>query len=188
MTTGELARRLGVHINTIRLWTGEYAPYLSESAIGKGRTRRNLSDRDALILATVAELRNQGLTHERVVEALDAGRLVESLPEAPSPEEIEARERVALIPVADLHRALDQIRVMQSEIERLIQERDKAQIDREAANQQIAELQHRIGMLEGQVSERLSTRQTLQIAAVFIVGLLVFLALAVLYFGSRGGG
>ncbi len=187
MTTGELARRLGVNSSTIRLWTAEYAAYLSESAVGRGGARRNLTDRDALILATVAELRNQGLTHDRIVEALDAGQQVESLPDLSSTEEMEARERIVLIPIADLHRALDQIRVKQSEIDRLLAERDKALIDWEAANQQIAALRHKIGLLEGQLSERQPSEFWLRVVIALIVGMLIVLAIAVVFLSGRGG-
>lgn len=183
MTTGELAKRLGVHINTIRLWTGEYAPYLSESAVGKGRTRRNLSDRDALILATVASLRNQGLTHDRVVEALDNQRLVEALPELPSPEETEARERIALIPIADLHRALDRVQTLQTEIEAIRQDRDRGVLALEQANAEIARLQHELGTAQGRAQE---LEKTTRLIIVMVFGLSVIVALAVVFLVNRG--
>ncbi len=191
MTTGELARILRVHVNTIRLWADEYHAYLSDTAVGRGGARRVLTDRDAIVLATVAQLRSDGLNHQQVVEALDAGRLVEHLPDAPTAEEAAARERVALIPVAELHRALDRVSALQNEIEVIRAERDRGAIALEQANADIARLQHELGIAQGQLTtienERLSTPVLLRLVIVLIIGLLIVGLLAVVFLVGRAG-
>jgi DNA-binding transcriptional MerR regulator len=191
MTTGELARILRVHVNTIRLWADEYSAYLSDTAVGQPLAkRRRLTDRDAIVLATVAQLRNDGLNHAQIVEALDGGRLLDALPAAPTPEEAAARERVGLVPVAELHRALDRVRSLQDEIEAIRSDRDRGVIALEKANADIARLERERGLIEGELNalktERLPVRTMLQIAAVFLVGMLILVALAVVFLAGRG--
>ncbi len=188
MRTGELASRIGVSTSTVRLWCSEYRHYLSPGAVGSpDRQTRDLTDHDALVLATVAQMRGQGLTRAQIVEALDDGKLLDALPSAPSPDESAARANVQLVPLAEYQRLADLIRIKDSEIERVQEQYNQSLISLQEANERIAALREEVGVLRGQVSERLPVRTTLQIAAVFIVGLLLFLALAILYFGSRAG-
>jgi DNA-binding transcriptional MerR regulator len=192
MRTGQLATLLGVHPNTIRLWCSEYRHYLSEGAAGSpDRTTRELTDHDALVLATVADLRGQGLARTQIVEALDAGRLVAALPAAPTPDETEARARVALVPAAERDRYLDRIQTLEVELNELRAERDRAiqtwQSDTSRLNDRIAALERELGEARGALSERLPVAVMLRVAAVFIVGMLILVALAVVYLGSRGG-
>lgn len=152
MKIGELARRINTPSNTLRYWCKEYGQYLSDGAkVGGLGTVRNLSERDALVLATIADLRSKGLSREQIVGAIEKEHLIESLPDEKTAEEREAQKSVALVPLAQLHRALDQIQVMQSEINRLIEERDKALIGRDEASQRISELQHELGRARGVV-------------------------------------
>ena len=151
-TTGELADLLKIHTNTIRVWCSDYAAYLSSGAGARTKSSsRSLSERDALILATIADLRAKGLSHTDIRVSLDNGNLIEALPVAPSPEEQEAREAVTMVPIADLNRALDQIMVLRAERDRLISERDSAVISEREANTRINDLQREIGRLEGQI-------------------------------------
>jgi DNA-binding transcriptional MerR regulator len=154
LSSVQLAKRLNVSAATIRNWTDEYADILS--AVTQERlkgARRRYTERDALVLATVAELRDAGLTHDQIMSALQQGRLVEELPPAPTPEEEEARRAVALVSVSELHRALDQLRTLQTEIERLIEERDRALETRDAEakdyNSEIARLREQLGRARG---------------------------------------
>lgn len=195
-TTGDLAARFNVSRDTIRNYARDFGEFLSKEATGiEPNARRRYSERDALILATVANLRANGLNVEQVKESLRAGRLVDTLPEAPSPAEAEARQSIALIARPEYERALDRIGALESELDGLRAERDRAidrwQDDTTALNVKIQQLERDLGEARGELNalkaERLPVAVTLRIAAVFIVGLLVFLALAVLYFGSRGG-
>lgn len=187
MTTGELARILKVHVNTIRHWGKLYAAYLSDSAVGQGGARRDLSDRDAVVLATVSELRASGLNHAQVIEALDAGRLVDHLPPAPTAEEAAARERVALVPVAELHRALDRVTTLQNEIESIRADRDRGVIALEHANTEIARLQRELGIAEGQLTERRPSEYWIRIVLIALVGMLIVGGLALVFLVGRAG-
>lgn len=152
-TTGELADLLHIHVNTVRVWCKDYGTYLSSGAGSRTKSSsRNLSERDALVLATIADLRAKGLSHQDIRVSLDNGNLIDALPVAPSPEEQEAREAVTMVPIADLNRALDQIVVLRTERDRLIEERDSALISEREANTRINELQREIGRLEGQIA------------------------------------
>jgi len=114
--TSEIARRLNVSPNTVRNWTRDYQEFFSESITDRGAgARRRFANRDALVMATIADFRNKGLTKEQIIIALKEDRLLEQLPTLPTEEE---------------------------EIQRIIEERDKAHISREEANQKIQQLQH----------------------------------------------
>jgi DNA-binding transcriptional MerR regulator len=56
-----------VHVNTIRLWTGEYADMLSDSARSRPRL---LQPRDVAVLQLVHSLRAEGLPRSAVLERL----------------------------------------------------------------------------------------------------------------------
>lgn len=156
MKTGELSKRLDVAPSTIRFWASEYSSYLSESAIGLGKgASRVFSDRDVKVLATVAQMRNQGLTHEQIVDALDGDQFVEHVPSSPAREEV-IQQPVTLVSIDQLHRALDQVQFLQMEIDRLIEERDLALITRDRdvseLNKRIAQLQGELGRAEGKLA------------------------------------
>lgn len=67
VTPSQAAKLLGVHVNTVRLWTGEYADVLSESA---RRRPRLLTVHDVAVLQLVHSLRAEGLSRSAVLERL----------------------------------------------------------------------------------------------------------------------
>ena len=67
VTPSQAAKLLGVHVNTIRLWTGEYADVLSESARSRPRL---LQPQDVAVLQLVHSLRAEGLSRSAVLERL----------------------------------------------------------------------------------------------------------------------
>jgi DNA-binding transcriptional MerR regulator len=167
---GEVSKRIGVHGNTVRNWSSEYADFLTPEAVGSGSgSRRRFTDQDALVLATIADLRAKGFTREQVIAALQAGRLKDSLPNLPAPEEEAARRDVALVPVAQLQRALDEVQRVRDELDRVIAERDRAleRGDKVSAelNAHINELKAELGRAQGQLAERFSAR--------FVIGLVI---------------
>lgn len=187
---GDIAKRLDIHPNTVRNWSDEYTRFLSGGAVGKAPgTRRRYNDQDALVLATIASLRNQGLKPAQIVEALENGRLVETLPPLPTAEEEAARASIELVAMPEYTRVLDQLRSAELEKQRIITERDSAYLARDKANERIAELQHEIGQLQGRLealeSERLPTRSMLQIILVIAIGSLVVVAVVVVLVAGR---
>lgn len=151
---GDLGKRLGVHPNTLRNWSDsdEYQPFLSASAKGRAPgAKRRFTDQDAVVLATIAHHRNEGLRSDQIIKILESGQHT-ALPELPNAAEVEARENVALVPLAEYNRALDTLRIKQAELERVIDERDNALLERAAADARAADLREQIGMLKGEVA------------------------------------
>jgi len=152
--TSELSKRIHRSTNTIRNWTETYAEFLSVSISERASgSSRNFNDRDALILATIADLRDQGLTPNLVKKALKEGRLLDAIPPLSTRDEERARESISLIPVSELNRAFDQVRFIQEERDQLIHERDnlleKSQGEAERYNSEIASLNRELGRLRG---------------------------------------
>jgi len=161
----ELARRLGVSDATVRNWSDRYAEFLSEQGGGLdfGATRR-FTEEDALVMATVAQLRTEGLTHEAIGAAIRRGRRAERVPDLPTPEEVEARERVDLVPQAEIQRWIDQVAFLrgeladlasryQAELDRLGAERDALMGDLKQERGERAALERQTGRLEGELEQ-----------------------------------
>lgn len=187
--TGDLAKRLSLHPNTVRTWADEFSEFVSPGAVA---AKRKFTADDALVLTTIAQLRSENLAFEEIRKALSNGRRADGLPPVPTPEEEAARQSLQLVPMPEYTRVLDLLRSKELELERVINERDGALRDKDTANAQIADLRQDIGELRGRLealeTERLPVAVTLRIAALLIVGLLVFLALAIVFLSSRGGG
>ncbi len=187
MTSGELARRLNVSRDTVRNYARDFSEFLSNEATGAGmpNAKRRYSWDDARTLATVANLRAKGLNVEQIRAALRDGERLDTVPDAPTPAEQEARSRVQLVPLSEYQRIADVLRVREVELDRLREERDSAlerwQGDVTQLNARIADLQHEIGVLQGQLSERLPPQRMMQIillVAAFMVIVVIVLALS----------
>lgn len=148
MKTSDLAKRLKVHPNTVRNYADEYARFLSAGAIS---VKRAFTQDDALIIATIAHLRNQGIKTELVKQQLEAGYRVDTLPTAATPEEETARESIALVALPEYSRVLDLLKERENELARVVAERDKAQTDSAGLNNRIADLQLEIGTMRGRL-------------------------------------
>lgn len=165
MKSTELGRRLGISDATVRDWSDRYADFLSERGGGLdfGATRR-FSEADALLLTTVSELRDEGLGHDAIRRALERGRRAERVPDLPTPEEVEARERVELVPQAEAERWMAQVQFLsgelerltaryQAELERLAGERDSLMDDLRNERGERADLERHAGKLEGELEQ-----------------------------------
>jgi len=165
INAGELSKRIGVHGNTVRNWSGEYAAFLSASAAtGQHGKRRRFNDKDVLVLATIADLRAKGLTREQVVEALKAGTRIEVAAAA-----ADVRGDVGVVSVAQLERVLDEVSSLREKLDELRAERDKALEGKEALDARIKELERQLGRAE----VRISTRGVLAL----VIGVAVFFGL-----------
>jgi DNA-binding transcriptional MerR regulator len=194
MTTGEVTKRLGVHANTIRLWADEYSRFLSPGALGQSpNNRREYTDDDLRVLATIHEKRSKGLPHDQIEGILLTGQRVDTLPAAPTPAEVEARKSVALVLRSDYEHALDQVQMLQTDIARLTDERNAALMARDrdtvALNQQIADLRAELGRAQGRLEsidkERPSAVFWLRIIGAIVLVSALLLVAAVLL--ARGG-
>lgn len=148
MKTRELAGRIGIHPSTLRVWCTTYAEYLSKSAVGRTTgINRELSERDCLILATIADMRNNGISHEAIVAIFQTGNLAKVLSNVPTVAE------TGSISMAEFNHALGRVRTLEDERARLIAERDGAQGDIREANRKMAELEREIGQFRGRFEE-----------------------------------
>jgi DNA-binding transcriptional MerR regulator len=185
MKTGEVASRLGIHPNTVRVWADECAEFLSKPATA---AKRKFSDHDGRVLATVAKLRSEGLNYEQIRGALRDGRLVDILPPLPTPEEQAARQSIALVAMPEYQRVLDQIVTLRNELDLARQERDRAistwQTDTTALNARITELEREIGQLQGALGEH---NLVLRVVVVAAMGILVLAVVFMVVIASRGG-
>ncbi len=67
LTPKQVAQQLDVHANTVRLWCGEFADVLSDSARGRPRL---FTPPDVAILQRVKDMRAEGLSRSEVLERL----------------------------------------------------------------------------------------------------------------------
>jgi DNA-binding transcriptional MerR regulator len=164
--TGDLARRFDLHTNTIRSWADTYERFLSP---GSRAAKRKFSTEDALVLATVAQLRKDGIPTPQIIEALAAGKRADHLPPLSTPEEEAARQSIALVPFTDLELAQERVTTLETQLARIIAERDAARLahntDVGALNEQISSLQHELGVAQGQLRERRSSGFWLAVVA-----------------------
>ena len=174
MKTGELSRRINTHGNTIRQWCALYADRLSNGAKGKGRNvTRQLTDQDAIILATVAHYRGQGLTHEQIGKALDAGKFVDSLPDVPPPEVDAMRDRVLPVPMPEYQRVAGLVQVKDNQIATLEADLDEAHADVTSLQERITQLSQELGKWRGIVYAGILALLILAIVAVALAAVLL---------------
>jgi len=134
--TGEIADLLDVHPNTVRSYADQYAEHLSEYATA---ARRRYTYDDALVLMTVVQERNKGLTPDQILEVLDQGTRVDELPDDTDDTTSD------VIPV--------QVVSLQTKIERLGVELTRARADLDTALDDNAGLRDRVIRLERDLGE-----------------------------------
>jgi DNA-binding transcriptional MerR regulator len=194
---GDLATRLKVHPNTLRNWGDEsvYAPYLSNEAKGRAPgAKRRFTERDALVLATIAFHRDIGLKSDQIAQLLADGKLLEALPTLPAdmpPAEREARDSIQLVTMPEYIRVMDLLRSKEDELGRVIGERDTAVRDKDAAQGRISDLQREIGQLQGRLEaleqERQPASYWVRILLIAVIGVLIVGGLAIVFLAARTG-
>ena len=184
---GELAKRLDVHPNTIRSWSDDFESLLSQGAIGRAPgAKRRFTDDDALILATIADMRNDGIGFDDIRAAIENGKRVDVLPALPTEAEEEARQNVKLVPLPEYQRALDEVKRLAAQVDDLRVERDLAMAKRQEGvaelNEQIRTLERDLGTAQGQLR---TVRYAVIAVAVTAVAVLI-VAVAVIVAVSGG--
>lgn len=188
MKTGEVADRLHVAENTIRNWARRFADFLSDEGAGKpaGATRE-FAEADLYVLATIAELRDKGLTYEQVRSDLARNYRATRLPEKPDADVEAARRRVDLVPTQEVELWMDRLQSLraemermtalyQAEVERLVSERDakaqEAKEERQARIEAEKEAARLLGEVQRQqqLSEQLQEAQARLMALQFLAG------------------
>jgi DNA-binding transcriptional MerR regulator len=161
MKTGEVAARIGVARQTVRNWKDEFAEYLSPhlSKSGKG-TVLIYNDHDVRVLATIAHCKDQRFTPDEIRHVLDDDDNLVDIPPLPSKEEAAARQRVKLVPLSEVQRA---ITTLETERDRIIAEREAERKEYQQqlaeANQQIQQLSEQVGLLTGELKQRRESEQ-----------------------------
>jgi DNA-binding transcriptional MerR regulator len=75
MKPNDAAVRIGIHVNTVRLWTSkDFKQFFSVHAQGGDGHTRDLSDDDVRVLTYINRLKNQGLTTQDVIASLMAAQ------------------------------------------------------------------------------------------------------------------
>lgn len=187
MKIGEVAKRLEVTTDVIRYAANTYSEHVTDSAGGhiKG-AKRQFTEHDCQVLATILKLREQGLAPDQISQALKTTDL-EPCPEMPDPAATAARESIALVAQPEYERALDRIVQLQTDLEQAKEEREQAletwQTDVTKLNDRIADLERELGHAQGELDilradrrpsdywlTRLAVAVLLTVAAVVIIG------------------
>ena len=155
MKSGQLAKRLQVSPATVRHWSDVYAEFMSDSAARRAPgAPRKFTERDAVILATVADGRDKGLTHDQIRRMVANGQYAD-LPDLPTPEEQQARDSVALVAMPEYERVLSQVQHLTGELQQARDERDRAierwQTDTTELNDRVRKLERELGEARGQL-------------------------------------
>ena len=178
MKTGELAKRLDVATSTVRYWAQEYQEYVSEGAVGKAKgLPREFDEQDALVIATVWKLRSEGLSPDQIRGALKIGKLIDGLPDAPTPEVEQMQKAVVPVPRPEYERALDHSKRLEADTERLTVERDRAieqwQTDVTSLQERITQLSQELGKWRGMLVSGVALVIVLAIVAVALAAVLL---------------
>jgi DNA-binding transcriptional MerR regulator len=154
MRSKEVADRVGVSDQTIRDWAGRYKEYLSPGANPEKGAIREYTLEDVRVFATVKRESDRRLPVGEIKTILDGGKLVEEVPEAPTPDDetVPATEHaLALQRINVLQRELERTRAAhERELERLVTRLDDSEGKREQTEQQLQDLRERIGQLRAE--------------------------------------
>ena len=155
-TITEFANTFDVTRNTIRRWAAEFADFLSEGANPPAGERREFTPEDARVLATIAQLRNDGKELDAIAAALGAGDRAEWPPEgakSPQSDETDQQRQTALVTQLTMKAAHleGQLTATEGERDRLRQEVAQERDARRAAEIAAATAETRAQMLQEQV-------------------------------------
>lgn len=169
MKTGDLVKQFGVSDSTIRRWVREFTKFLTES----NSKHRSFTSDDFIVMATINHLSNQGYTLDAIRGRLDEGYRIENI----STETVGYSDG-RMVPAAAVEQIIDssELRVeleqvksdktiltlqLQDARQELVELREKYEQqgrghkeELETLNNKIQELQHRLGLAEGELLYR----------------------------------
>lgn len=146
--TSALAEMFDVHQNTIRSYVDKIEDKLSANATAN---KRKYTYQDALIIYTVVKMRDIGIPFDDIVIAISEGKIEDSLPEVPSPEDEQARENVPIVHIPRDSYLIEQERLL-NQITLIEQERDNALLQLQEAHEDRDIMQERVIQLERDLS------------------------------------
>jgi DNA-binding transcriptional MerR regulator len=169
----QVAEMTGVSLATIRNYGERFPGFFSPGATPPKGQSREFTAADVRLIGFIRTKTNEGLSHDQVAQAIEAGDLEEfdnwQLPPGegeadpqPQPTPTAARESAALVPAAQvqaLQVLLEEYRRREEAIQTRADHAQAAAQDRERALQdQIAALQRELGKAEGELGALKSRR------------------------------
>lgn len=166
MKPHEVARLVGIHTNSVRNWTNDFAEFFSPNAQGGDGHMRNLTEDDTRVIAFINQLKREGRGADEIFAALRAAER-KGFDTLPNPAQPETVVPMAVVPrqaaeeaIKGEHRALqimrDEMHERLEELRNLVEyERKRAHDERERfeqSNSKIIELTETIGELKGKLS------------------------------------
>lgn len=173
MQSGEIADLLGKSKNTIINWTRDFGDFLSHEAGGKPKgSRREFTEADLFVLATIKEQYEIGLTTEEVERVLKRNYRVTRLPEKPDPAIEAAKDRIELVPTQEVTRWMDQVKSLEiqlnqaltlhrEEVQRIANERDEARSETKAEIEKRIDAEKRASAMEGEIKRLADMEHTI---------------------------
>jgi DNA-binding transcriptional MerR regulator len=147
--TKDVCEAFDISRQTVRIWTAEFAEYLSPSATPEKGQQRNFSDEDMAVFALVHEVKQRGGTYENAHVQLKSGQRGE-LPTQHLPVQAE--------PEMHLSTLRAQITRLNNRLESAVIERDELRITaaqekalRQRADEQLREAQNKIDELNQEI-------------------------------------
>lgn len=151
-STGDLAARLRVSGTTIRNWADRFSDFMEPGATPPPGQIRAYSEKDALVLATIAREADRRAPTDEIKRLLkDESNLVTELPTllptaSPTPQGSEGRALAQVQKLTwELAQSQQEIIRLEAELERAREERDS---EREKGQTRVEELLRKIGALE----------------------------------------
>lgn len=166
MKSGEIASALGVTPDTIKNWAKHptLEQFFSAGAKGEdGNFQRTFTEADVLVLSTIHYLRTNGTSDwEQIARRLEGGERHQEFPQnaiAADPRTVPIQQAEqsarAMATLAERDAAMQRVRELETEVDRLRAERetDRSRYEAEAGklHDQIARLNREIGRLEGRI-------------------------------------
>jgi DNA-binding transcriptional MerR regulator len=146
---GAIASRLGVHADTIRDWSDDFAEFFSSGAQKGANLRREFDLNDEIVLNTINELRKQGIALEEIRARLRNGERIETLPALNEPVAPES----AMVIYQKITRLEIQLETALDEVERLREQLANKSENEVTLRSKIAVLEYQIEQLKKDRSE-----------------------------------
>lgn len=144
MKTNEVARLLGVSDSTVKLWSREFADYLTPPAQGGYGRSRNFSELDARILAKIGELKSALTLAEDIhftLSSMKAGDWA-ALPDLPTGSQDNGEQEAE-----EARLDLEHRRLLQEKVDNMGEQLARVEADRDRLHQELAQAKETIGEL-----------------------------------------
>ena len=146
--TKDVCEAFDIFRQTVRIWTAEFAEYLSPAATPEKGQQRNFSDEDMTVFALVFDVKQRGGTYETAHLQLKNGQ--RGVPPSRDLPQVESDTHLATL--------RSQITRLTNQLEAIVAERDELRITsaqekalRQRADEQLADAQQKIDELNQEI-------------------------------------